>query len=564
MERNHAFSGGHVSADGILAGETMDSRLRLFGSLALLGTSRRTPSFSESDFPAGTLIRDLADHADGSPDAVARVMLCGAGALFVCGRAGYEPAADEKTADFSELCPEETRPLLPDHAPVTDMLGEIFRTGALRLQREALSHLERRGMVLAHALLVPALSMGRSTPVLRPLLARTIGTRGLWLASLNPDWRMFADSFEGEPDMEAWEHGRPMQRQAFFLSVRTKEPARARELFEKDLSTMDASERSTLLGLFGHGLSGDDEDLLERLLRRDRSREVRKTAALLLSLLPESRYLARMEARLAGCLQAFMNAPEPSVLSGLKRLAAAVTGKGSGGIDFVTPPEAYDASWAEDLISEKSPFVQFGPRAGWLYQMASSVPLSWWTKFTGRTPEELLELSEHSEWKKPLQAAWGDAELRFGDRDWARAMLKFMKKGGAWPCTSSAGLDRFHLAGLLGSGEREKAWEELLSPDTLVDFLEDVRRRQELDYRMSPSLADKALSVLKARLSSAKSRDYALSYVIGELAMLIPSEKLEKARQLSADLPDSSQNGEIVDRFSAVVLQRRAMNEYFS
>lgn len=541
----------------------MDPRLRLFGSLALLGTSRRTPSFPESEFPAGTLIRELADGADASPESAARVMLCGAGALFVCGRAGHEPASVEGAPELPGLCPEETRVVLPENVPVADLMGEIFRAGALRLQWEALSQLERRGMVLPHSLLVPALAMGRSTPVLRPLLARTVGVRGLWLASLNPDWRMFAASSEGEPDMEAWEHGRPMQRQAFFLAVRTSEPARARELFEKDLASMDASERNSLLGLFVHGLSGDDEDLLERLLKKDRSREVKKTAALLLSLLPESLYLERMEARLAACLEAFTSAPKPSLFSGLKRVAAAVTGKGSGGVDLVAPPENYDASWAEDLISEKSPFSQFGQRAGWLYQMASSVPLSWWTRHTGRTPEELLELSERSEWKKPLQTAWGDAELRFGDRDWARAMLKFMKKGGVWPCASAGKLDRFHLAGLLDREEREKAWEDLLSRDTLVEFLEDVRRRQELDYRMSPELADKALLVLRERLSSAK-RDYALPYVVGELAMLLPSERLEKARQMLAGLPEDSLNRESADRFSAVVLQRRAMDAYFS
>ena len=542
----------------------MDSRLRLFGSLALLGTTRRTPSFPESDFPAGTIVRELADQADASPESCARTLLCGSGALFVCGRAGYEPVPCEDGPELPGLCPGEEQPLLPERSAVTDMLGEIFRTGALRLQWEALSHLEKRGMVLAHSLLVPALSMGRGAPLLRPLLARTVGVRGLWLSALNPDWRMFAASSEseGEPDMEAWAHGRPMQRQAFLLAVRTKDPARARELFEKDISAMDASERNTLLGLFEHGLSGDDEDLLERLLRKDRSREVRKTAALLLSLLPESRYLERMEERLAACLKAFAAAPAPSIFSGLRRVVSAVTGK--GGVDLVTPPEAYDPSWAEDLISEKSPFGRFGPRAGWLYQMASVVPLSWWTKYTGREPEELLEISERSEWKTPLQTAWGDAELRFGDRNWARAMLKFMKKGGTWPCAAAGGLDRFHLAGLLGREEREKAWEELLSRDSLVDFLEDVRRRQELDYRMSPELADKALLVLKNRLSSAKSRDYALSYVIGELAMLIPSERLEQARVMLADLPDDSPNGEIADRFSAVVLQRRAMDAYFS
>ena len=47
---------------------------------------------------------------------------------------------------------------------------------------------------------------------------------------------------------------------------------------------------------------------------------------------------------------------------------------GRGKKEFIVPPESYDPSWAEDLITEKSPLSRFGPRAGWLYQMASAVP----------------------------------------------------------------------------------------------------------------------------------------------------------------------------------------------
>ena len=191
------------------------------------------------------------------------------------------------------------------------------------------------------------------------------------------------------------------------------------------------------------------------------------------------------------------------------------------------------------------------------------MPPSWWTERTGREPEELIALSARSEWKKPLQTAWGDAELRFGDEDWARAMLKFMKKGDVWP-SSSGRLDVFYLAGLLNREERERTWESLLSGETLTAFLEDVLSRQELDYRMSSALADRAVQALGARLASASRRDYALSYVVAELAMTLPSDRLDKALQVLAALPEDSPNREIFDRFSAIALQRRTMDEYFS
>lgn len=538
----------------------MDPRLRLFGTLALLGTDRRAPSFSDVDFPAGSLIRELADAGDASPDTSARTLLRGAGVLSVCARAGHLPSSGREGMTVPDPCPEETRAVMPEGLPVTDVFGEIFRSGHVRLQREALTYLEQRNMVLPSSLLVPALIMGRSSPLLRPLLFRTVGSRGLWLASLNPDWRMFASSSGTEPDMEAWEHGRPMQRQAFFLATRRADPSKARELFEKDMAGMDASERNTLLGLFVHGLCRGDEEMLERLLRRDRSREVRKTAALLLSLLPGSSYAARMGERLAACMESFLSAPKLSMLSGFLR---AVTGRADR-TEFIVPPEKYDKAWAEDLISEKSPLSQFGPRAGWLYQMAAAVPLSWWTERTGRTPEELLELSERSEWKNPLQTAWGDALLRCRDENWARAMLKVMKKDGVWPCASGNGLDPFALADMLNRGEREKVWTEQLSPASLTALLQNMRSRQELDYQMSPALAAKAAAVVKERLLSAGSRDYPVVSVIDELAMVLPPQALEQTAAMLSSLPDNPLNREVFDRFSAVALQRRAMHLFFS
>ena len=133
-----------------------------------------------------------------------------------------------------------------------------------------------------------------------------------------------------------------------------------------------------------------------------------------------------------------------------------------------------------------------------------------------------------------------------------------------WPTSAGDRLDSFYLAGLLNREERELFWANMLSQDTLPDLLQDIRARQELEYRMSPALADKALQALKSRLSSTERRDYMLSSVIEELAMILPEESLDKARQTVADLPADSLNRELSDRFSAVVLQRRTLHSCFS
>ena len=120
----------------------MDPRLRLFGSFALLGTDRRRPSFPENEFPAGSLIRELADAGEMSPDACAETLLRGAGILSICGRAGWQPSSDDGITMDPPLCPEESRPMLQEGLTVTDLYGDILRSGRLRLQWEALSYLD--------------------------------------------------------------------------------------------------------------------------------------------------------------------------------------------------------------------------------------------------------------------------------------------------------------------------------------------------------------------------------------------------------------------------------------
>lgn len=537
----------------------MDSRLNMLGSQALLGTDRRASALPVDDTPCGLLLKDIAAASNGD-DAAA--LLRAAGAVLVCERAGFVPQKKPGAA-LPPSCPEEKRAMLPENSPVAEMLGEIFRNGFFRLQREAIAYLAQRNMVLPYSLLVPALAMGRETPALRPSLSRILGERGLWLSERNSAWSLFAASSEEELDPEDWEHGRPAQRKAFFLLERSRAPRFARERFERDLASMGATERRELLALFSCNLSMEDEDLLERLLRKDRSREVKKAAADLLSRLPGSRYLERMGARLAVCLQlSSAERSEGGLRAELGRIVSAVTGRGQK--EFIVPPETYDSSWAEDLISEKTPLSRLGPRAGWLYQMASAMPLVWWTKHTGRTPEELLELSDHSEWKDALQLAWGDAFLREPDAAWAHAMLRHVKKGGVWPSCSGERLDVFRLAGTLSGSERDNAWEEMLTAKNLPEFLQNIRARQEEGYTMSPSLAKRALSVMKERLS-AKNWDYYLAPVAGELAALLPADMLPAAREMLAFPPESdSPNRNIADMFTAVALQREALGRYFS
>ena len=575
----------------------MTSALQLLGVQALLGTSRRTPELPVSDDPCGQMLGELAVPASAEADKESDELrlLRGAGVLFVCGQAGYLPSAlNVEDVMLPPPCPHEDRPMLPERDAVTELYRTIFSEKNVRLQRESLRYLDARGTVLPPSLLVAALNLGRVNRSLRPLLARVIGERGLWLASLNPDWNLFAVSTTGKLNPEAWEHGRPAQRQAYFLGAREENPGQARELFLQDMKSMDAAERNTMLSLFSAGLSMEDEDVLEDLLRTDRSRDVRHTAADLLARLPDSRYVARMGERLLACMK---HALEPEAdpmqrnhggelrhtaglfgrLSGNR--SAARAGEGllarmkhafkseadpqlrSDAREFFAPPESYDASWAADLIGEKSTIKAFGPRAFWLYRMAVSVPLSWWTKHTGRTPEELIALTEHSEWKNAIRCAWGDALIRDPDPDWARAMLAC---GGIWECAVRRDLDQMDLLCLLLPEEREKERVRRLTPENLVPMLTKALAPEGEDYVMSREFAQRIFDVLRIRLSR-KNRDYELGGILTELAQLLPADMLdENAHPLSFKEGERPDLEEALAAFSVIVLRRRALCAYFS
>ncbi len=529
----------------------MTSALQLLGVQALLGTSRRTPELPVSDEPCGQMLGELAVPASAEADKESDELrlLRGAGVLFVCGQAGYLPSAlNVEDVMLPPPCPHEDRPMLPERDAVTELYRTIFSEKNVRLQRESLRYLDARGTVLPPSLLVAALNLGRVNRSLRPLLVRVIGERGLWLASLNPDWNLFAVSTTGELNPEAWEHGRPAQRQAYFLGAREENPGQARELFLQDMKSMDAAERNTMLSLFSTGLSMEDEDVLEDLLRTDRSRDVRHTAADLLARLPDSRYVARMGERLLARMKhAFKSEADPQLRSDAR--------------EFFAPPESYDASWAADLIGEKSTIKAFGPRAFWLYRMAVSVPLSWWTKHTGRTPEELIALTEHSEWKNAIRCAWGDALIRDPDPDWARAMLAC---GGIWECAVRRDLDQMDLLCLLLPEEREKERVRRLTPENLVPMLTKALAPEGEDYVMSREFAQRIFDVLRIRLSR-KNRDYELGGILTELAQLLPADMLdENAHPLSFKEGERPDLEEALAAFSVIVLRRRALCAYFS
>ncbi|WP_413966322.1 DUF5691 domain-containing protein [Actinacidiphila polyblastidii] len=360
---------------------------------ALLGTERRRP--------AG-VVGDAEEAAGGLLDAAA------GGA--VRRRAGVRAAvAGERPA----AAPEDRRPRLPEAARrrlemlLTDRAGRGSTPNLAELLPQWLAAARREGYAAPAAALPALLDAARSRTDLRADALTLAGPRGLWLAALNPDWRFALRAGQGaapasdggaEEDARLWEEGLFAERVALLTRIRLADPARGLALLGSSWRAERAEDRLLFVDALRTGLSAADEEFLEQALA-DRSRNVRATAAELLSALPESALAGRMAARARSCVSL-----------------------GAEGV-IVEAPYECDAAMERDGVARKPPSGR-GERAWWLGQLVEAAPLaSWPGRFGGRTPQEIVALPVLDDWQPDLHAAWCRAAVRQRDAAWARALL---------------------------------------------------------------------------------------------------------------------------------------------
>ncbi|EFH31155.1 conserved hypothetical protein, partial [Streptomyces pristinaespiralis ATCC 25486] len=185
--------------------------------------------------------------------------------------------------------------------------------------------------------------------------------------------------------------------------LRAHDAGAALALLTSTWSTERAEDRLMFLDSLRAGLSDADEPFLEQALS-DRSRNVRSTAAELLSALPHSALAGRMAARAASC----------------------VAMDRSGGTEatiVVEAPHECDADMQRDGIVPTPPSGR-GERSWWLGQLVEAAPLSVWTdRLGGRSVREIVALPVSDGWADELHAAWCRAAVRQHDADWSRALL---------------------------------------------------------------------------------------------------------------------------------------------
>ncbi|MFJ8626870.1 DUF5691 domain-containing protein [Kitasatospora sp. NPDC093550] len=376
---------------------------------ALLGTDRR---------PVPATALPLADAVDLTDPATALLEL--AALATVRRRAGALPVpAAEPPGPPS---PEDPRPELSE--PAARRLAVLLagRTGSggagtlanlTELLPQWLATARARGLRPPAALIPGLLDAARARSELRSDAVALAGPLGRWLGEQNPDWRFVLRTTVQAPapsdaptDHHLWHEGLFAERVTHLTLLRRSDPAAGLELLRSTWSTERAEDRLLFLDALQDGLSPADEPFLEAALG-DRSKNVRATAAELLSTLPGSALAGRMAERARTAV----------------RLAEAGTHL------LVTPPVECDAQMQRDGITPRSPTGR-GERAWWFGEVVAAAPLAVWPESTGLTPEQLLALrvgdsidETSSSWADDLREAWARAAVRQNDADWARALL---------------------------------------------------------------------------------------------------------------------------------------------
>ncbi|QKZ19339.1 DUF5691 domain-containing protein [Streptomyces chartreusis] len=402
---------------------------------ALLGTERRTPPGCPPGREAPVALLDAA-----AVETVRR-------------RAGLRPA---RAADRPRPAPEDARPALPPAAARRLAMLLADRPGAggggrrgtapdlVELLPEWLARANDRGLAPPPEVLPALLDAARGRTDLRPAALTFAGPRAVWLARLNPDWRFALRATPGGgaalPHLDdqakvqqLWQEGLFAERVALLSAIRAREPEAARELLVTTWATERAEDRLMFLDSLRMGLGPQDEPFLEQALA-DRSRNVRATAAELLSALPGSALAGRMAVRAGACV--------------------ALDHTGDGPTISVEAPHECDAGMERDGVVAKAPAGR-GERSWWFGQLVEATPLGTWARrLGGRTPEEIVALPVTDDWQAELHAAWCRAAVRQRDAEWARALLGSPSAPEAGGPGAVSLAERAKLLGTLSPDER--------------------------------------------------------------------------------------------------------------
>ncbi|MGI8504366.1 MAG: DUF5691 domain-containing protein [Hassallia sp.] len=357
---------------------------------ALIGTERQGLKAIPSDHKLGEILSCLdSSDKEGS-------LLSAAGAFALYQRAGKisldkQPkenrSESEELLDCSLLSRQHLALILSGNAQLLPEWLTVAAAAKRRVPSQCLPHL---------------LTLGQKQSNLRALILPVLGKRGYWLAKHNQDWNYV----NREITVKAWQTGSKEVRRSLLQRLREQDADIAREQLQKAWKKESGDERASLLAALEINLSMNDEPFLEAALD-DKRKQVRDVAAKLLSLLPKSRLCQRMIERVHPLIIFNHNSVQVTLPSTCDGSAAA---KG-------------DRPMIRDGIDQSRYSSALGEKASLLLQMLCCVPPSFWCHNWGKTPQQLLQVVDGSEWEKMLLEAWATAALKSQDSVCAEVLL---------------------------------------------------------------------------------------------------------------------------------------------
>lgn len=288
---------------------------------------------------------------------------------------------------------------------------------------------EYLSMMAAANLVVPAeylpsvLSYGINQSNLHSVIQRVTGRNGQQLAAQNPRW-VYASPVQLSWDVarERWHSLKTTTaRQDFLRQLRRQDPELGLRLLQSIWKSEQPSNRVALIRSLEIRLSMADEPFLEAALD-DRNNSVRKKAADLLTMLPESRLCQRMARNTASLLEWVVE--EDKTDDGKKSDENAARTEPTRTRIAIHFPAELSSEMQRDGVLKRTVKDDARRRRMELLDMITAVPLNVWTERWQVTPSEIVQAAQESRWPRTLTQALTQAAERQQNLDWVDALLE--------------------------------------------------------------------------------------------------------------------------------------------
>ena len=388
---------------------------------AILGTDRKPLNRILASGDLGQTIADLSMKDElGQSQSPERVLIDQLTTLSIARKAGIHGKIFDKTI---AVCPEEKQSKVSERslALLVQILALETKGSELRPSKmiaDWLIFCSEANQRVPEEFVPRLLSLGKNISDLHPLIAKCCGEHFAWLLGLNQEWQAAYKSqdnagqengqLETSDQIQAliniFETAEQKERYSALVSLRKQAPQEALALLSSTFERESFDSKIVFLKALNTALSLSDEPFLEDVALSDRRKEVRAQAALLLSLITNSRFQKRMIARADQYLS--YNSKDKQFLISL--------------------PDKLDESMNRDGIVENlSLDSRLGQKATWLCQILSLVPTSHWQKRFSLSAKEILTIAmASSEWSLALTLALINSAAKFGEIEIQQAILE--------------------------------------------------------------------------------------------------------------------------------------------